>query len=278
MNRNELATKLLVGAGLAAAFALTLSAAAPAQTTSHSYALGAAPLIAVDNVSGSIAVFGDGGNQVRFTAIETNPDNAKNVNLRVTTTDDSLELYVDGPFRHHSDGWGDWDREDRAAEHVKFDFELHVPAGARVELRSVNGKVSDTATRGGFKVSTVNGAIDLEQMAGAGTAHTVNGSVTAGFASNPTDACRFGTVNGKLSLYMPAGLNADLRYHTMNGSVYSDYAVQPLASAPDESRRDHMIVIRQTRSSGRIGNGGPALELSTLNGNIYLHESKAGSR
>ncbi|MGH9519394.1 MAG: DUF4097 family beta strand repeat-containing protein [Terriglobales bacterium] len=275
MNHNDLMTKLLVGAGLAAAFALTLSSAAPAQTTGNSYQMGASPLISVDNVSGSIVVVGDGGSQVRYTAVETNPDNASNVEIRVTTTNDSLELYVDGPFRHHSGD--DWDREDRAANRVKFDFELHVPAGARVELRSVNGRVSDTATRGGFRVRTVNGSIDLEQMAGAGTANTVNGSVTAGFSSNPADSCKFGTVNGKLSLYMPAGLNADLSYHTMNGSVYSDYAVQPLSSAPDESRRGRMIVIRRT-SSGRIGNGGPALELSTLNGNIYLHESKAGAR
>lgn len=278
MNRTDLITKLLVGAGLAAAFALTLSSASPAQTTGNTYQMGAAPLIMVDNVSGSITVAGDGGNQVRYTAVETNPDNAKNVTLQVTTTNDSLKLYVDGPFRHGT--WGDdWDNEhDRAAERVKFDFELHVPAGARVELRSVNGKVSDTDTRGGFRVRTVNGAVDLEQMAGAGTAQTVNGSVTAGFASNPSEACRFSTVNGKLSLYLPSSLNANVNYHTMNGSVYSDFEVQPLASQPDESRRDHMIVIRRGQSRGRIGNGGPELTLSTLNGNIYLHESKDAAR
>jgi len=304
ISRSETATKLLIGAGLAAAFALTLASGASAQrrfgrdlpitaapqVTQKTFTLGAAPLVAVDNVTGPITVVGDGGGAVRFTATETIAARSqdalaqaqRDVHLDVTQTGDSLKLYVDGPFRcggHDAttrcDHWGrHWNNP---GYEVRFDFELHVPAAAKLDLRTVNG--GDVAARdvsGDYQVHNVNGGVNLAGLAGSGEASTVNGSVSAAFRANPRAASTFSSVNGKISLYLQSGLNADLSYHTVNGSVYSDFPVapQPVAGAASE-REGHMIVFRRGRtSSARVGNGGPALSLRTVNGSIYLHQVK----
>lgn len=282
MTRNSLGTKILVGAGLAVAFALTLSSAAPAQVTEKSLSLGTAPLVIVDNVNGPIHVVGDGGAQVRFTATESNPDHASDVHLDVTQTADSVKLYVDGPFRcgdegtrrcdHWSDDWDD------ASHRVRFDFELHVPANARLDLKTVNhGDIEVESVAGDYTIHNINGGVDIEQMGGSGTANTINGALKASFRTNPRGPSDFGSLNGAVSLYFQPSLNANLTYKTLNGSVYSDFPVTPVASnlPTTESRDGHMIVFRRGRTTAaRIGAGGPVFALHTLNGNIYIHQAK----
>ncbi len=301
--RTQLATQLLAGAALAAAFALTLAAGAsaqrrfpsdlpftaPPQVTQKTLNLGAAPLVAVDNVTGPVTVVGDGGAAVRFTATETIAAKSqdalaqarRDVHLDVTQTGNSLTLYVDGPFRcggHDATSrCGHWGRHwDNPGYEVRYNFELHVPAASRLDLKTVNG--GDVAARdvsGDYQVRNVNGGVQLAGMAGSGQASTVNGSVSASFRANPHAASSFRSVNGKISLYLQPGLNADLSYRTVNGSVYSDFPVAPQPVAATAARRGHMLVFRRGRStSGRVGSGGPALTLRTVNGNIYLHQAK----
>lgn len=282
MNQDSLAFKLLIGVALAAAFVLTLSSAGMAQVTERSLSLGAAPLVTVDNVNGPIHVVGDGGAQVRWVATESNPDNATDVHLDITQTGDSVKLFVDGPFRCGDDGTSrcdHWSRNwDDASSHVRFDFELHVPANARLDLKTVNhGDIRVEGVAGDFTINNINGGVDLEQMAGSGHADTLNGPMKASFRSNPRGACDFGSLNGSVSLYFQPGLDANLTYKTLNGAVYSDFEVIPVATdvPASKSRDGHMIVFRRGQASAaRVGNGGPAFALHTLNGNIYLHEIK----
>ncbi|HWG38658.1 MAG TPA: hypothetical protein VN690_13170 [Terriglobales bacterium] len=306
--RHILLESCLVRAALAAALALTLQPGAaaqqmrressrwnvqlPDQVTSKTLDAGSAPLVTVDNLTGPITVTADGGNQIRFTATETvyadsqqaAADAQRDVHLDVTPASDRLTLFVDGPFRcgddgHTSSKCGDhWSWHwDNPGYEVRFAFELHVPQGARLDLRTVNGgDIAASGTRGDFAVRNVNGGVDLEQMAGSGQATTVNGPVTASFTANPRTDCLFRSVNGKLSLYFPASLGADLSYKTVNGSVYSDFAVRAESSAaPVSESRNGMRVIRSSRESrGRIGAGGPQIALNTVNGSIFIHERK----
>ena len=292
MTQRELETKITAAAGLALVFALTLSAAAQPrprrdwdyrsqpQVTQRTLSLGAAPRIVVDNITGPIIVTGDGGTQVSFTATETIRARSqaalargeREVKLDVTPGADGLKLYVDGPFRCGG-GCVHWDNPSYEPE---FTFVLHVPRGSSVDLRTVNGgAVRASGVAGHFRVRNVNGGIELADMGGSGDASTVNGAVVARFARNPGGNCRFRTVNGKVSLYLRPGLNADLRLNTLNGDVYSDFATTPVAARGTAGREGRMIVFRRGRmTAARIGAGGPTLTLRTLNGNIFLHETK----
>jgi hypothetical protein len=254
---------------LIASLALTFTLTAAAQVTEHTYSLGSSPRISVDNVNGPIRVIGDGGTQVRFTATESNPDRVADVHLDVTQSSDGLELYVDGPFRHRH-GWFDDERENR----VKFTFELHVPAHATVDLKTVNdGAVQVDGVAGEYKAVNVNGDVTLTNASGYGIAKTVNGAIHAAYSANPTQDSDFTSVNGDISVYLQPSLNAGVKYTTVNGDVYTDFNMDLQRSGSQAG--EHMIVFSRRRASGgQIGQGGPLLSFRTVNGSIYIHKAK----
>jgi DUF4097 and DUF4098 domain-containing protein YvlB len=66
------------------------------------------------------------------------------------------------------------------------------------------------------------------------------------------------TVNGSITLTLPATLNTDVRASTVNGDLVSDF---PMSIQGRVSRR---------RLDGTIGAGGRMLSLETVNGSITL--------
>lgn len=141
---------------------------------------------------------------------------------------------------------------------VQVDFTVRVPAGVRFDGHSVNGDVEATGIEADVRASTVNGDVDVATQ-GFAEASTVNGSITCRLGSAAFDEdVEFETVNGSITLEMPEGLNADFRASTVNGSIDSDFDVLVVGKFSPRSLR------------GRIGNGGPELRLSTVNGSIRL--------
>jgi hypothetical protein len=143
---------------------------------------------------------------------------------------------------------------------VNVAFVVRVPAGVRFEGHSVNGAVKAEGLRSDVVAATTNGGVTVE-TSGFARATTVNGSITCrmGKVGIPADV-RFETVNGSITLEMPTGLNAEFRASTVNGRIDSDF---PILVTGQVSRRS---------LRGTIGQGGPELRVSTVNGNIRLRE------
>ena len=137
-------------------------------------------------------------------------------------------------------------------------FDVRVPYGVGFVGRTVNGEISGEFLQGDAEAHTVNGSVRLATT-GLAVANTVNGSVnvTMGGADWPNGAT-FKTVNGGITLTLPSAFDAELVATTMNGSITADF---PITVTGTISRR---------RLSGRIGNGGHELHLSTVNGSIKL--------
>jgi hypothetical protein len=244
-----------------------------------------APELVVKNVSGPIHVTGDSSGEIRMTATETVQGNSaddiarakREVQLAVKQEGNRiLACVVNGPsgygsFAHGANSAndvceGNSVRTDDHAYRVRFDFELHVPAAAKVTLSTVNdGDVKVERVSGGFNVQNVNGGVELDAVGGAGDAKTVNGDVKATFAVNPGTNCSFSTVNGSVHTYFRPNLSAQLRYKTLNGEVYTDFPVTTVGDAVNSALRRF--------SSGQVGSGGPEIRLDTLNGNIFVHRA-----
>ncbi|HXT22038.1 MAG TPA: hypothetical protein VN923_14900, partial [Thermoanaerobaculia bacterium] len=80
-------------------------------------------------------------------------------------------------------------------------------------------------------------------------------------------------VNGDVDVTFQPGLAAEVRFKTLNGEGWSDfpYTLVPLRPQISESRRDGRYVIKSDWSQGiRIGNGGPQLSFSTINGDVLI--------
>jgi hypothetical protein len=163
-------------------------------------------------------------------------------------------------------------RWDRVHYDVRYDFTIRVPRDVALRLCTINsGDVVVTGTQGDFDVDNVNGLIEMNQVAGAGTAHTVNGRVTVTFTANPARASSFKTVNGNIDVTFRDGLAADFAMKTFNGGLFTDFDAQPLATtaaAAGERRNGRFVYRANEFTRVRVGNGGPPITFETLNGNV----------
>jgi len=236
----------------------------------------------VDNISGFVHVTGAAGRQVeisveRSTRAESSEALAaakRDVKLDMDQQGNSVRLYVDGPFRSLG---GVRNRGDQYYGYrVNFDYEIRVPEQTELVLKTVNnGEIVVKRTSGPFEIHGLNGGIDLEEVTGYGSVHTLNGKVKVAFSSNPTRDSEFRTLNGTVDVYFQPNLNADLDFHTLNGGVYSDFAVTAkpgVISSPDSGGSGRFVYRSDGRSrEGRAGAGGPHLSFHSLNGAIRLH-------
>jgi hypothetical protein len=241
--------------------------------------------VVVDGISGSIRARAVDGDTVTLRVRETvrARDAAgvalarREMPLLLHQSGDVVTAFVDSPFRRQ-DGSLDGSWSDLSYR-VVHDFELTVPRRAEVVLRTVNeGEVELVGTEGPFDVRNVNGPVALTDVAGAGSARTVNGDLAVRFRNNPPGPCTLETVNGDVTAVLLPGLAADIRYSTLNGEAWSDFpfTVAPRAPVAAGDRRDGRLVIRGRWQEGiRIGGGGPLLSLKTVNGHIYLKNRHA---
>lgn len=143
---------------------------------------------------------------------------------------------------------------------VQVNFEVRVPAGVRFAGNTVNGGIKAEGLRSNLKATTVNGSVDIA-TSGLAEATTVNGNITCRVGSNQLASnLSFETVNGSITLDLPTGINAEFRANTVNGRIDTDFPITVTGQVNRRSLR------------GTIGQGGPELRASTVNGSIRLRE------
>lgn len=143
------------------------------------------------------------------------------------------------------------------------------PLGADVTARTVNGSIRTASRRGSVDAQTVNGSVEAE-AAGTVRATTVNGSIDARLGrADWRGGLAFKTVNGSITLDLPASLSTTVAARAQTGSIHSDF---PL--------RIDRTGFGGVTAEGTIGSGGRHLDLEVLNGSIRLQRagSAVGSR
>ena len=144
---------------------------------------------------------------------------------------------------------------------VSVDFEVRVPASARFVARTVNGGVDVDGLEGDVEAYTVNGGVNVETRGNA-RAETVNGSIVASAGrADWTGTNELKTVNGSVTVSLPDDASADVKASTVNGGIETDFPLE--VKGRFQSRR----------LSGRLGGGGRALHLETVNGGIRLRKT-----
>ena len=142
---------------------------------------------------------------------------------------------------------------------ARVDFEVEVPEGVRFTAVTVNGSVEAEGLAGFADLRTVNGDIEVESTQGARGA-TVNGSINAVLGADWTQDVSLETVNGSIEVDVEDDHGAEVDVSWVNGSLEVE---PPLALRGKLSRRS---------ARGALGEGGPELELRTVNGSVRIHE------
>jgi hypothetical protein len=238
----------------------------------------------IDNIFGSIRVEGTKSKNLQINVQKTIKAKDKErlqkakeeVALDIIEEGNTIELFVDGPFR-------DKNKNERRYEdggpgyEVHYNFDIKIPYRTDLCLKTVtDGRISVQAVEGDFEIKHVNGETELIAVAGSGRAHTVNGKVEASFLKNPAADCSFKTLNGDVRLHFQPALCADFRIKTFTGDAYSDFPVSYLPSKPGTSYREKgKYVYKSDGMTGvRIGSGGPEIKMDTMTGDILIEKYK----
>jgi putative adhesin len=143
---------------------------------------------------------------------------------------------------------------------VQVEFTVKVPAGVKLKAHTVNGGVRVGEVESDVDAASVNGSINVAAT-GVVKAETVNGSIEASMGrADWTGKLDFETVNGSITLDLPADLSTDVDAETVNGRIDVDF---PLGGNVHRTKRE---------LRGTIGGGGRSLDLETVNGSITLRK------
>jgi hypothetical protein len=141
---------------------------------------------------------------------------------------------------------------------TRVDFTVQVPAGIGLLARTVNGSIDAEGLQSDTEGTTVNGSVSVSTT-GSARATTVNGSINATMDRAVwSNGGKFTTVNGAVTVRLPASVNADVRLSTVSGGIQSDF---PLQMANDPGPK---------HAEGVLGAGGQKLDVTTVNGAISL--------
>jgi DUF4097 and DUF4098 domain-containing protein YvlB len=164
-----------------------------------------------------------------------------------------------------------------------IDLMIQVPIHTSLHLRAVNdGDIVVSGVDGEFDVDDVNGSVTLNNIAGSAVAHALNGKLLVSFTRVNQKSMAFSSLNGDVDVTFPADLKATVSLKSDNGDVFSDFDVnmQPQSSQPlVEDGRSHggkyKVKIDKT-VRGTINGGGPEMQFTNFNGQIYIR--KAGAK
>lgn len=142
---------------------------------------------------------------------------------------------------------------------AKEEVTIKAPRQIALALKGINGRVTGGNIEGALEVKGINGGVDLGQASDTATISGVNGNISVGLNSLTDAGARVSGVNGNVELKLASGLNAQLTAKGMNGNLRSEIPEVTI------QKDDH-----GSRYSARIGNGGPPLTFSGINGNVRL--------
>jgi hypothetical protein len=230
-----------------------------------SWTLASGKSIEIKGVNGNIDATLASGNTVEVTAVKrarrSDPDEVK---IEVIEHEGGVTVcakYPDAGGDRNTCEPGGGGSSHTHNNDVEVHFTVRVPAGIRFVGRTVNGGIIADGLRGPIKAESVNGSIHFSTT-GYGTATTVNGSIDASLGTGTwPEPLEFTTVNGEITLSLPADIGAELRASSVNGEIESAF---PLTVRGKIGRH---------RVSGTIGKGGSPLKLETVNGDITLKSS-----
>ncbi len=301
-----------VGVALVAMGTLGAAANLGAQDFTFSRNLAEGQRFALRNIVGDVRVEGTSGRTVQVEAVKREGRYGDPADVEIRTVDIeggvAICVYYPGQYSRNDRGRNDRDdrddRDDRRNRNrdnrdnnvcsrdgrwggndrndTRVDFVIKVPAGLRLDLKTVSGDVWGRGLRGNLDLSTVSGhlelvdatadvleassvsgSVDLERVtAREVSAETVSGNVSFTGSIEGKGSYDFKTLSGNVLLTLPRQPDASVTARTFSGRVRSEFPLE------QETRR------RRNRATGTWGNGGAQLDLESFSGNITIRTAR----
>jgi len=246
------------------------------EVVSKSFDVSGAPHVVVETFNGSIEVTTGAANTVKADVTKRGAgstqaaaqEDLKNINVSMTQEGNTIHITARRTEQTINTG------------NSGAQADVQVPAGAILELRTSNGRLSVTGSTGDvtartsngridikgstgrLKLDTSNGTIEIESESAVVTAQTSNGQINFAGALAPGDHS-FRSSNGRITLALPSGASFRLDADTSNGRVTSEFALNQSSGADEK----HLL--------GVVGeNPSMSIEAHTSNSNIEINQGK----
>jgi len=269
----------------AALFLMSVSASAQSVTESKVWTenfdvSGAEPTLRISNIWGTVRVRPGPAGQISVTVDENRsaPDQERFdrsllvLNLDIQATDDEVSIVVGEPTRR-------WQRTDPCRGcRVDYQFDVTVPEGTKLELGTVlDGAIDVDGVAGTVNASNVNGPIRVRDVSNCESLESVNGELDVSFDRAPASDCDIETINGDINLSLPTGSGLDVALDQFNGRMVSEFDVDTLElpATVEKSTDEGGTRYRIQQSAGlRLDGGGPKFSISSLNGDVRIRKTQ----
>jgi hypothetical protein len=158
-----------------------------------------------------------------------------------------------------------WFKSDRRND-ASVDYTIQVPQHARLAgISSVNGRIVIDGVAGNIAASTVNGEMQIKNAARNLKLDTVNGTITADLSSlGGGQSVSLDAVNGEIELSVPDDADAKFSVDTVNGSISSEF---PALKVKKEFPIGNNL-------KGSLGHGEANVKISAVNGTVKILKSQ----
>ncbi len=238
------------------------------------------PLVVISNIWGSVRVRAGEPGQIKVTVDENRSAPSREslersletLRLHINADSSSLSMVVGEPDRN-------WRRMDRCRGcRLDLQFDVFVPPGSEIDVSTVmDGRVSVEGITGRVAASNVNGPVSVAGIHDCSLVESVNGAVELQFSRAPNEDCGIETINGDITVGLPAGAGLDVALDQFNGRTTSEFDVDALAipARVEQTTQDGRYTYRIEQPAGiRLGAGGPTFTLTSLNGDIQIKENQ----
>ncbi|MBI5086948.1 MAG: hypothetical protein HZB13_20410 [Acidobacteria bacterium] len=166
---------------------------------------------------------------------------------------DGGKVKSDGPRSQPGGKWGQ--------QKWSVSYEIFTPTKIDLGLRSVNGGLHINNVSGNLKFETVNGGVTLAGVNGTVKGETVNGGVNVDIAGSRWEGTglEVGTVNGGVTISVPASFAANVSASTVNGGLSADFEGAVVEGKWGPKKVEF-----------KAGGGGAPVKVSTVNGGVRI--------
>jgi len=226
----------------------------------QTYPLNANGRVSIENINGGVRISVWDQNEVKVDAVKRayTKEKLEEAKVDVNASADSVRIRTEYPERNQSFSDGESRRHNNPAT---VEYSLTIPRKARIDSADlVNGSLDIEGVEGDVKAACVNGHIKARGLTGDVKLSTVNGGVEATITRlEESKSTSLNSVNGSIVLTIPSDSNAQVKANTIHGAITNDFGLQ----VNDGEYVGHDL-------SGQIGNGGPRIRLSNVNGSISI--------
>jgi DUF4097 and DUF4098 domain-containing protein YvlB len=228
----------------------------------QTYALTSDGRVELDNINGAVHISTWDQNEVKVDAVKyaDSKERLEQARIDIDSGKDHLSIRTKYPDHDLTFNWGSHNNP------ASVEYTLTVPRTARLdEIKLINGALDVTGVTGEVHASCINGRLEAHNLSGRADLSTINGHLEAKFDQLRGSSLELKSVNGSVELTIPSDSKAEIEASTVSGRIDNDFGLHV---------NHHSFVGHDLR--GALGNGGPRIKLSNVNGGIEIRHASDG--